>query len=67
MKMINYEEKEMILKEKKRSIKNKKNAIYAKKSFVQIKMMKIILIEKRSKIIVITQGNLEELFIANVT
>ena len=44
MKIINYEEKEMIplTKEetlykssiKERSIKNKKNAIYAKKSFV---------------------------------
>ena len=40
---------------------NKKYVIYAKKSFVWIKMIKIILIEKRLKIIVIIQENLEEL------
>ena len=68
MKIINCEEKEMMQltkEEKKSHKKNKKNAIYAKKSFVQIKMMKIILIEKRLKIIVITQKNLEELLIVN--
>ena len=40
---------------------NKKYVIYAKKSFVWIEMMKMILIEKRLKIIVIIQENLEEL------
>ena len=60
--------KEMIppTKEEK-SLKGKRNFIYAKKSFVWIKMMKIIKIEKRLKIIVITQENLEELLIANAT
>ena len=45
-------------------IMNKKYVIYAKKSFVQIKMIKIILIEKMLKIIVMIQENLEELPIA---
>ena len=69
MKIINYEEKDMIplTKGKKGSIKNKKRAIYVKKSFVWIKMMKVMLTEKRLKIIVITQQNLEELLIVNVT
>ena len=66
MKIINYEEKEMIpLRKKKSLIKIKKNVIYAKKSFVWIKMIKIILIEKRLKIIVIILENLEELLIVN--
>ena len=69
MKIINYEEKEMIplTKEEKNSYKNKKHATYAKKSFVQIKTMKIISIEKRLKIVVIIQENLEGLLIANAT
>ena len=69
MKIINYEEKDMIplTKGKKSSIKNKKRAIYVKKSFVWIKMMKVMLTEKRLKIIVITQQNLEELLIVNAT
>ena len=40
---------------------NKKYVTYAKKSFVWIKMKKIMLIEKRLKIIVIIQEKLEEL------
>ena len=66
VKIINYEKKEMIplTKEEKKSYKNKKHVIYVKKSFVMIKMMKTILIEKRLKITVITQENLEELLIA---
>ena len=61
--------KEMIplTKEEKSLIKSKRNVIYAKKSFVWIKMMKIIKIEKRLKIIVITEENLEELLIVNAT
>ena len=47
-------------------IMNKKYVIYAKKRFVWIKMIKVILIEKRLKIIVIIEENLEELYIANV-
>ena len=38
---------------------------HVKKIFVWIKMIKIILIENRLKIIVITQENLEELLIKN--
>ena len=69
VKIINYEEKEMTprTKEEKSPIKNKKHATYVKKSFVWIKMMKTIKIEKRLKIIVITQENLEELLIVNAT
>ena len=48
-------------------IKSKRHVIYAKKSFVWIKMMKIIKIEKSSKIIVISQENVEELLIENAT
>ena len=51
-------------KEEKNLIKNKKYVKYAKKRFVYIKMIKIILIEKRLKIIVIIPENLEELPIA---
>ena len=63
--IINYEEKKMIPlgKEEKNLIKNKNYAIYPKKGFVQIKIMKTILIEKRLKIIVIILENLEELLI----
>ena len=69
MKIINYEKKEMIplTKEENKSYKEQKYAIYAKKSFVWIKMMKIIKIKERLKTTVITQENLEELLIANVT
>ena len=44
MKIIEYEEKEMIplTKKEKSTIKNKKPVIYVKKRFVWIKMMKII-------------------------
>ena len=67
MKIISYEEKEMIplTKEEISNIKSKRNVIYAKKGFLWIKVLKIILIEKRLKIIVITQENLEELLIVN--
>ena len=46
-------------------IKSKRHVIYAKESFVRIKMIKIVKIEKRLKIPVITQENLEELLIQN--
>ena len=49
MKIIEYEEKEIIplTKKEKSTIKNKKPVIYMKKRFVWIKMMKII--KKRVK------------------
>ena len=48
-------------------IKSKRHVIYVKESFARIKMMKIIKIEKRLKVTVITQENLEELLTANAT
>ena len=67
IKIIDYEEKEMIpqTKEEKSLTKTKRNVLYVKKSFVWIKMVKIIKIEKRLKIIVIKQENLEKLLIVN--
>ena len=67
MEIINHEKKEMapLTHKEKKFIMNKKDVIYAKKSFVWIKVIKIILIEKRLKIIVIIQENLEELPIVN--
>ena len=46
-------------------IMNKKYVIYAKKSFVWITVIKIISTEKRLKILVIMQENLDELPIVN--
>ena len=63
MKIINYEEKEMIPLKKISFIKNKKHVIYGKKGFVWIKMMKIIKIKR--KVTVITQENIEELLTVN--
>ena len=54
-----------LTKEENKSYKDQEVVIYGKKCFVWIKMMKIILIEKRLKITVITQENLEELLIVN--
>ena len=67
IKIIDDEEKEMIpqTKEEKSLTKSKRNVLYVKKSFVWIKMVKIIKIEKRLKIIVIKQENLEKLLIVN--
>ena len=67
MEIINHEKKEMapLTHKEKKIIMNKKDVIYAKKSFVWIKVIKIILIEKRLNIIVIIQENLEELPIVN--
>ena len=67
IKIIDDEEKEMIpqTKEEKSLPKSKRNVLYVKKSFVWIKMVKIIKIEKRLKIIVIKQENLEKLLIVN--
>ena len=45
-------------------IKSKKHVTYVKESFVRMNMIKIIKIEERLKITVITQENLEELLIA---
>ena len=67
IKIIDDEEKEMIpqTKEEKSLTKSKRNVLYVKKSFVWIKMVKIIKIEKRLKIIVVKQENLEKLLIVN--
>ena len=60
MEIINYEEKEMV------PLTHEENKYHiCQKSFASIKMMKIIKIENRLKIIVITQENLEELLIVN--
>ena len=66
MKIINFEEKEVILlTEKKISfMKSKKFVTYLKKNSVQMKMIKMNLnYTVKSEIIVITQENLEELLI----
>ena len=65
MKIINYEEKEMIPLIKKISLmKRKKRVTYAKKNLVPVKMTKIQLnYSTKSEIIVITPENLEELLI----
>ena len=66
--VINYEEKEMIPLTKEETFYKKQEECHiCKEKFCIDKMMKIILIEKRSKIIVIAQENLEELLVANVT
>ena len=69
MKIINYEEKEILplTYEENKSYNNKKHVIYAKKSFVWIKMMKIIKAKERLKITAIPQENLGVLLIANAT
>ena len=63
--IINREKREMAsLTHEENDLYNEKEiCIYAKKSFVWIKMIKIMLIDKRLKIIVIIQENLEELHI----
>ena len=62
-KICNYEEKEMIpLADKISYMKSKKNVTYVKKGFVMIKMKQRNLnYTKKLEIIVIIQGNLEEL------
>ena len=63
MKISDYEEKEMIplTKKENKLYREQEKCHICKRSFAQIKMMKIILIEKRLEIIVIIQENLEEL------
>ena len=66
MKIINFEEKEVILlTEKKKSfMKSKKFVTYLKKNSVQMKMIKMNLnYTVKSEIIVITRENIEELLI----
>ena len=66
MKIINFEEKEVILlTEKKISfMKSKKFVTYLKKNSVQMKMIKMNLnYTVKSEIIVITRENIEELLI----
>ena len=67
MKIINYEEKEMIslTYEENKSYKEQDKCHICEKFFVWIKMMKTILIEKRFKITVITQEHLEELLVVS--
>ena len=66
MKIISYEEKEMIplTKEENKIYKQQKASHICKEKLF---MVKIILIEKRLKIIAITQENLRELLIVNAT
>ena len=65
MKIIDYEKKEMIplTNEESRCYEEQKVCHICKKSFVWMNMMKIIKIEEKLKITVITQDNLEELLI----
>ena len=68
MKIINFEEKEVILlTDKKISfMKSKKFVTYLKKNSVQMKMIKMNLnYTVKSEIIVITQENLQELLIVS--
>ena len=68
-KIINYEEKEMIplTDNENRTYEKQKNVTYVKKGFAMIKMKKRNLnYTKKLEIIVIKQGNLEELLIAFV-
>ena len=69
MNIINYAKKEMILLtyEENKSYKEQETCHISKGKFCMDKMMKIIKIEKRLKITVITQENLEELLIENAT
>ena len=62
MKIINYDEKEMIplTKEEEKFYKKQEKCHIFEEKFVWINMMKIVKIEKRLKIIVIIQKNLEE-------
>ena len=66
MKIINFEEKEVILLTDKEIsfMKSKKFVTYLKKNSVQMKMIKMNLnYTVKSEIIVITQKNIEELLI----
>ena len=68
-KIINYEEKEMIplTDNENRTYEKQKNVTYVKKGFAMIKMKKRNLnYTKKLEIIVIIQGNFEELLIAFV-
>ena len=69
MKIINYEEKEMIplTKEEKKFNKKQQACYISEENFCVYKVMKVVLIEKRLMIIVITQENLKELLIVNAT
>ena len=69
MKIINYEQKEMIplTYEENKSYKEQEACHICEKKFGVDKMMKIIKIKERLRIIVIIQENLEELLIANAT
>ena len=66
MKIINYEEKEVILltEDENKSYKEQEICHICHESFVRMNMMKIIKIEERLKIYAITLGNLEKLPIA---
>ena len=64
MKIIYYKKKEMIPLTNEE--KNKKFVIYAKKNFVLTKIIKNIYHSVKLEIIVIIQGNIEELLIVIV-
>ena len=69
MKIIIHEKNEMIPlnNEENKTHENKKNTIYVKKNFVRTKVMRKSFKKcKKSEIIVITQGNIEELLIVFV-
>ena len=69
MKIVNYEEKEMIplTKEEKKSYQNQEACHICKEKFLVDKDDKDYINRKRLNIIFITQENLEELLIANAT
>ena len=69
MKIINYEKREMIplTKEENKSYKEKESCHICEEKFCMDKDDEKYINKKRLKIIVITQENLEELLIANVT
>ena len=69
VKIINYEKKEMIplTKEEKKFNKKQQACYICEEKFCVYKVMKVVLIEKRLMIIVITQENLKELLIVNAT
>ena len=69
MKIVDYEKKEMIplTKEENKSYKEKESCHICEEKFCMDKDDEKYINKKRLKIIVITQENLEELLIANVT
>ena len=69
MKIINYEKKEMmpLTKDENKSYKEQESCHICEEKFFMDKDDEKYINKKRLKIIVITQENLEELLIANMT